>query len=69
MQAKGLAMCYAAAEDDPMVDAVIFRTYIDEGTEGPLDLALVSGAHERESYRVYQAMETAVWESVKRQYL
>lgn len=70
IQATGLAYCFAAAEDDPMVDAVIFRTLMDEGTEGFLDLALVDNAnHEREAYAVYQAIETPAWDMLKQQYL
>lgn len=70
IQAMGLAACYEAAKNDPMVDAVIFRTLIDEGTEGFLDLAMIdANNHEREAYGVYQTMETPLWDTLKIQYL
>ena len=49
---------------------MIFRTFMDEGTEGVLDLALVDkNGHEREAYAVYQALETPTWDNLKMQYL
>lgn len=70
LQAKGLAMCFAAAENDPMVDAVIFRSYKDEGTDGDMDLGLISSdGSARTAYQVYQALETSSWPEIRDKYV
>ncbi len=69
MQATGIAFEYAAAEADPMVDAVIFRSYRDEGTDGQLDLGLVTTSGQREAFQVYQALGTPSWPSMREKYV
>ncbi len=58
IQAAGIALCYYEALTNPMVEAAIFRSYVDEGTDGGLDLGLVArNGKEREAFRVYQQMD------------
>ena len=59
VQAAGLAYCYYAALKEPMVEAAIFRSYKDEGTDGGLDLGLIKrNGTPREAFDVYQKMDT-----------
>ena len=62
-QAAALALCYEAAEQNDLVDAVIFRSFKDEGTDGGLDLGLLDAeGNAREAYMVYQEMDTTYGE-------
>ncbi len=59
VQAAALAYTFYAAQYNNMVDAVVFRSYRDEGTDGPFDLGLKdSNDSPREAFTVFQYMDT-----------
>lgn len=61
VQAEAMALSFYAAEKNDMVDAVIYRSFRDEGTDQGLDLGLTNAdGTPREAYEVYQTMDGAL---------
>ncbi len=69
VQAAALAMSYAAAVKNDMVDAVIYRSLVDEGTDAGLDLGLKNAdGTPREAFQVYQEMDGSYGSQILNQY-